>query len=118
MTMEMCFIGAMAAVLAIGCVGEAVSAFVRRGRRIRETEEEARTWKTLCRSAVEERDLLLRRLNSRDCQKILFAEEKLDEARAEIERLTVLNETYRKELERKKKAPASSDKAGQAQKAG
>ena len=118
MTLEMCLIGGLAAILAIGCIGEAINASIQRGRRIREAKAETMEWKTLYKTASEERDLLMRRLNSRDCQKVLSVQEKLDEAMAEIERLTVLNDTYKKELERKRKAPASSDKAGQAQKAG
>lgn len=103
-------IGAM---LVTGGIAEMIRA---KGKKIKNAE--AAAWKELCRIAMEERDLLLRRVESRDCQKVLYMQEKLDEAMTEIDRLTVLSDTYKKELDRKRKAPASSDKAGQAQSEG
>lgn len=85
------------AVLLTGGIAEMIRA---RGKKIRNAE--AAAWKELCRIAMEERDLLLRRAESRDCQKVLLMQEKLDGAMEENERLRRLNDTYRKALERKK----------------
>lgn len=76
-------------------------------KKIRELRESANAWRSLYRTMMEERDLLLRRVESKDCQKVLSMQMKLDDAQEEIEQLKKLNETYKKQLEKnngKKKA--------------
>lgn len=76
-------------------------------KKIRELRDSAGAWKSLYRAVVEERDLLLRRVESKDCQKVLSIQMKLDDANEEIEKLRKLNETYKAQIERKgKKAEA------------
>ena len=71
--------------------------------RLREACANAASWKSLYRAVAEERDLLDYRVKSRDCQKVLCIQEKLDEARAENEQLRKLNETYKQQIERNSK---------------
>ena len=84
-------------VIVVGFISEII-----RNKRKNLFVAEISSWKELCRTAMEERDLLLRRIESRDCQKVLLMQEKLDGAMEENERLRRLNDTYRKALERKK----------------
>lgn len=87
--------------------------------KIREARESASAWKRLYNSVEIERDLLQRRVSSAECQKELFwqqkladAHEELQEARNEIRRLEIENETYKRQLDRKpRKAAAGSGEA-------
>ena len=78
--------------------------------RLREARDRAASWKELYRSVSEERDLLHRRLVSRDCQKVLAIQSRLDDAVEEIQQLRTLNENYKRQIEetaRKKRTTAS-----------
>lgn len=72
-------------------------------KKIRELRESASAWKTLYKTVQEERDILMRRVESKDCQKVLSIQMKLDDAMEEIDRLQKLNETYKKQIETNKK---------------
>jgi TolA-binding protein len=78
--------------------------------RLREMRDSASAWKALYRSIKEERDLLAHRVQSKDCQKVICYQTQLEAAEEEIERLTKLNETYKRQIEigKKKKAAAGS----------
>lgn len=82
--------------------------------RLREARESAASWKHLYRALAVERDCLMRRVASKDCQKVICYQAEIDdlqdqlkEANAENERLSKLNETYKKQLEGKKRKAAS-----------
>lgn len=62
---------------------------------------EISSWKELCMTAMEERDLLLRRIESRDCQKVLAVQERIDDLLEENKRLKKLNASYKKEIDRR-----------------
>lgn len=62
---------------------------------------EISSWKELCMTAMEERDLLLRRIESRDCQKVLAVQERIDDLLEENNRLKKLNAAYKKEIDRR-----------------
>lgn len=78
--------------------------------RLREARDNAAAWKNLYRAIKEERDLLNYRVQSKECQKVLAMQDKLDDAMEEIDRLAKLNETYKRQLEKngkKKAAPGN-----------
>ena len=80
--------------------------------RLREARDSASAWKALYRSIKEERDLLAHRVQSKDCQKVICYQTQLEAAEEEIERLTKLNETYKRQLEKngkKKAAPGTAN---------
>lgn len=79
--------------------------------RLLEARESAASWKSLYRSVSEERDLLHRRLLSKDCQRVIAISSELDAAREEIKRLTEANDTYKKQIERNAKRKAASGSA-------
>ena len=79
--------------------------------RLHEARERASSWKVLYRTVSEERDLLMRRLQSRDCQKVICYQTELERAEEEIERLTKLNDTYKRQIESGKKKKTASGSA-------
>lgn len=79
--------------------------------RLQEARDAASSWRLLYRSAADERDFLQRRLESKDCQKVLCYQTMLDEANVEIDRLSKLNETYKRQIESGKKRKAASGDA-------
>lgn len=72
-------------------------------RRLKEAKASADSWKSLYLAVAEERDLLHYRVQSKDCQKVICYQMRLDDAENEIKRLKAENETYKKQLERNKK---------------
>ena len=80
--------------------------------KLHEARHNAASWKALYHSVEEERDLLHRRLVSRDCQKVLAVQTRLEAELAtayeEIDRLRSLSETYKKQIGRKKSAASGS----------
>lgn len=79
--------------------------------RLHEARESASAWRSLYLSIKEERDILSYRVQSKECQKVLAIQEKLDDAREENARLTKLNETYKRQIEGAKKRRAASGTA-------
>lgn len=76
-------------------------------KRIRDAKACAAEWQMLYNSAAAERDFLQRRLASKECQKVLCIQTKLDDANLEIERLLKVNETYKRQIESGKKRKAA-----------
>lgn len=79
--------------------------------RLREMRDSVSAWKALYRSIKEERDLLAHRVQSKDCQKVICYQTQLEAAEEEIERLTKLNETYKRQIESGKKKKTASGSA-------
>lgn len=84
------------AVIVTGLISEIV-----RTKTKNKVSAEVAAWKEICNAAMEERDLLLRRVESRDCQKVLAIQDRLDEVIEENKRLKKLNASYKKEIDRR-----------------
>ena len=76
--------------------------------KIRRARDEAAHYAALYSITAEERDLLHYRVQSRDCQKVIGYQLRVEELEDEVKRLTDLNETYKQQLERNKKRKESS----------
>lgn len=108
---EIIALGIAAGIVLIMVFYESVAHRIARDK-IREARQAAASWKALYLAIAEERDCLQHRLDSKDCQKILCAQEKLDAAREEIDRLRNLNETYKRQLDRKGKGRGKEETNG------
>lgn len=71
--------------------------------KINTAKERERYWATQYLTVSNERDLLYYRVQSRDCQKVIGYQLRVEELEDEIKRLTDLNETYKQQIERNKK---------------
>ena len=76
--------------------------------KIRRAREEKAYYAELYRVTACERDLLYHRVQSRDCQKVIGYQLRVEELEDEIKRLTDLNETYKQQIERNKKRKETS----------
>lgn len=107
---EIVFIGIALGIVVLVAIYESIMHKLMRNR-LREARERAGSWKSLYFSVSEERDLLMRRLQSRDCQKVICYQTELERAEEEIERLTKLNDTYKRQIESGKKKKTASGSA-------
>ncbi len=107
---EIIFMGIALGIVVLVAIYESIMHKMMRNR-LHEARERASSWKSLYRTVSEERDLLMHRLQSRDCQKVICYQTELERAQDEIERLTKLNETYKRQIESGKKRKAASGTA-------
>ena len=77
-------------IAALTAIYEAIMHKLMRNR-LHEARERASSWKVLYRTVSEERDLLMRRLQSRDCQKVICYQTELE--RAEEDLSEIVHET-------------------------
>lgn len=110
---EIIFLGIVVGTLILFAIYESIMHTLMKNR-LREARESAASWKHLYRALAVERDCLMRRVASKDCQKVICYQAEIDdlkdqlkEANAENERLSKLNETYKKQLEGKKRKASS-----------
>lgn len=109
-TNEIIFMGIALAIAVLTAIYESIMHKMMRSR-LQEARERAASWKSLYRTVSEERDLLMHRLQSKDCQKVIGYQIELERAEEEIERLTKLNDTYKRQIESGKKRKAASGTA-------